>query len=872
VKPKNIKLTDMRSPYVPTRVSVPFTQGEVHNPMALVIRDNRGKAIPTQGRSLLDWEDSSCKWGLFVFTPGDNNAPFALEQDTNELASEPLVVTDDDVYRVDTGSLVMEIPIAQGCPNAISYPPLLQSLSHKDEQGESHPVLRGTPHIGLRIEDKNGRIYLSERTLDRTIHGNHPLRRYTREVVVVESGPVRAWIQIRGISASDIFMPGPDYVIDIETYRQSNLVKFSVTWRHADDEIYHHLRDIRFALPFAERARSVTTGMQYGATTDNIMPGSVYRVLQEDEHVYYADRFDPSGERVGLAWGSGHGQHAPGWMQARFDSARLSLAMRDFVCEYPNEIRMDENEVSFGLWPRDAGQRIAAKRTLPIHPDTDKNPELRHRYTKYDNLACHPYWAFFDQESCCLETVRGMQKTQVIWCDVTPDMDAVEWNRRVRNGALEINQARVACEDLRRSATYNYIHEFAQEKNPDFARVLNAAATWLKNHEEAFNVKGKFDAGDLYYMWMSQSRSKDTDPKHTARREHSRMGYWNNNEQDPCHGLLTYFLATGDVEAYKTAVGMARHLWDIDVQHYPHMGMFTHAYGHCFRAYGARATDHFWIEGLLDYYLLTGEPEIRQGISGMTEFLAEETAGVEPAWSDLRTLSLLMMQLVNYSDFGDREAMLDRARRLAEGMIVEQNPAGFFPCFGSKAVQKFIEEKRPGYDTPDKGGQNGWFSTLALEGFMGLYSIDPEPRWREAFYRQLDFIVDNCLFGEHSLLDERPRLNVNTLAPGSAEAPETGWGSWGLQRILVFAYHDRQDEKYLQLGRRMMSHFTSGQFCGPEWGQRMEGMPVPGCAVNPEGVGVPATPETHGELIRPLVPSSALRCLPSMMALILENS
>ena len=154
---------------------------------------------------------------------------------------------------------------------------------------------------------------------------------------------------------------------------------------------------------------------------------------------------------------------------------------------------------------------------------------------------------------------------------------------------------------------------------------------------------------------------------------------------------------------------------------------------------------------------------------------------------------------------------------------------------------------------------------------MGLCTVDPDPRWREAFYRQLDFIVDHCLYGEHSLVDERPRLDADALTPGSPDQPHPGWSSWEMQRILVFAYEATGDKKYLDLGRRMMQHFASGEFCGPEWGKRMEGLPLPGSAVNPEGEGVPATPETHGELVRPLVPATTLRCLPAMIALLLED-
>ncbi|MAE65509.1 MAG: hypothetical protein CMJ18_14660 [Phycisphaeraceae bacterium] len=694
-KTRLIHLTGMRSPHVPTRVSVPFDEAELADPNGFVVRDALGGAVPSQGRSILDWPDGSCKWLLVLFEPGDGEGPFTLEPATPDAEPKPLVERDGDRYRLDTGPLVMNVPVCAHRPNAICYPPWLDGLAYRDRNGQVHPILRGTPHTGLRIERADGRTYLSERTLDANVARHQPLRCRDRTVEVVESGPLRAWLIIRGISASDVFRPGLDYCIQIETYRGSSLATFTVTWRHADDRVYHHLRDIRFALPFAERATRVTTGMEHGSTTDRLIPGSAYRVLQEDEQACYADRLDPSGERVGLAWGSGHGRQAPGIMQAHFESARLSVAMRDFVREYPNEIRIDENEATFGLWPADAADRIAAKRLVPIHPDTADDPELRHRHTCYDNVACHPYWAFFDRDTGCLETVRGMQKSQVVWCDTDPDLDAIEWRRRVTSGALEINQARLECADLRRSRTYADVYDLKSDGTPNLARVLGSAATWLKNHEQAYHVTGKFDAGDLYYMWISQSLSKDTDRKHAARREHSRMGYWNNNEEDPCHGLTTYFLATGDVEAWRTASARTRHLWDIDIQHHPHLGMYTHAFGHCFRGFPATATDHFWLEGLRDYYLITGDPEIRRGIAGLAHFLTGAAAGIDPADVDLRSQSLLLWQLANFSEFGDPEVMIDRARSFADAMIADRDPAGFFRRFGSRIVEKFRQDATP---------------------------------------------------------------------------------------------------------------------------------------------------------------------------------
>ena len=74
----------------------------------------------------------------------------------------------------------------------------------------------------------------------------------------------------------------------------------------------------------------------------------------------------------------------------------------------------------------------------------------------------------------------------------------------------------------------------------------------------------------------------------------------------------------------------------------------------------------------------------------------------------------------------------------------------------------------------------------------------------------------------------------------------------------------------MELGRKMIGFFTSQPYCGPEWGKRLEGQPVPEGARDDDGNPIPASPERVSGQIRPLVPSTNLRCLPAMMGLLIE--
>ena len=108
MEPRTILLTDLRSPHVPTRVSVPFERGEVRDLAGLTVCGSDGRAVPCQGRSILDWDDGSCKWGLFLFEPRQDEGPFTLQARPNELADRLLVREQGDLYVVDTLSLLVE--------------------------------------------------------------------------------------------------------------------------------------------------------------------------------------------------------------------------------------------------------------------------------------------------------------------------------------------------------------------------------------------------------------------------------------------------------------------------------------------------------------------------------------------------------------------------------------------------------------------------------------------------------------------------------------------------------------------------------------------------------------------------------------------
>lgn len=93
------------------------------------------------------------------------------------------------------------------------------------------------------------------------------------------------------------------------------------------------------------------------------------------------------------------------------------------------------------------------------------------------------------------------------------------------------------------------------------------------------------------------------------------LTYWANTEYDHAHAYLLQYLRSGDPAAFRAGEAAARHYMDVDLIHHhpdhpewvgaPHHHGETHT-GH------PPSVSHSWLEGLVDYWLLTGDAWARE--------------------------------------------------------------------------------------------------------------------------------------------------------------------------------------------------------------------------------------------------------------------
>lgn len=97
---------------------------------------------------------------------------------------------------------------------------------------------------------------------------------------------------------------------------------------------------------------------------------------------------------------------------------------------------------------------------------------------------------------------------------------------------------------------------------------------------------------------------------------------WTNNEYDYPHACALMYARTGIRRYMDYVLVSGRHWMDVDICHYSEdplqlNGQWEHTNGHCKN--GVIACSHQWVEGLLDYYHLTGDIEAYHAAIGIGE-------------------------------------------------------------------------------------------------------------------------------------------------------------------------------------------------------------------------------------------------------------
>jgi len=641
--------------------SVPFARGRLPNSDGFAVFAPDGNPVLAQMRSSGNWPDGSVRWLILVFEAESGPGDYILRLGPGPNAPD-LVRTDQGKITADTGELVF---------TAAETGPTFIGLAARGSDSSVYPIVSGASDLVLIRHD--GAEFRASR-------GN-------RRVVIEEHGPVRASIRIEGQCRANSGERLFDYILRAVVYRSRPEVLLSATWINKTDNPAEQVRDIRLVFPFELEPDRLVIGCESGVYDGPFLKDQPTYLLQEDHNSYWAKVVSQDGRVQNLSSGGCNGEHCPGWLYARSPNRCLGVFVPNFWQEYPNELALQAGELSVGLWPQRATAHLLSKPVLPSNPFGSRP----YSNTKYWPVMPHPYTAFLDPKTQCLDVPQGMAKTQDIilsaWAGLgtSPSFERKYWNR-----ALQPARGHLDPEYVAPTHAIGLLTPRDRQNFPKFEQLFDESFGWLDRHIDHMKCYGKFDYGDFKYFTAATDYMCHPGTKWGEMGEMPREGYWHNNERDTLRGLILYYYRSGNPAAWERARLVARHLFDVDIRHYPHWGMWTHSYGHCYLGLGEGGeSDHSWLLGMLDWAAISGDPVLQDWIGRCADRLYGWR--VDFSQSDTRSVSVyLHMMCQFYLHYGETR-FRDAAAMAAEALLKLQNPNGSWPAYMGNLRQPRIE-------------------------------------------------------------------------------------------------------------------------------------------------------------------------------------
>lgn len=534
----------------PVTTGIPFPAGMVTDVSQLVAYDDTDTPRPVQSRVLSQWADGSVRWALL-----DWRADMAPRQERQyRIAAGPSLPSDrglrvydlDDRVDVDAGPLQFSVP-----KNRSGW---LQQVRLAGLQMLSAPVVSFLDIGGRRVE-----------ALPPT------------SVTVVDSGPLRARIELRGHYATAL-----DYVLRIEAYANKPFVRVLHTLEQRSSDPYTYVRRITAVVPTALRGLSwYRAGQENGPQFAGRLTARGFALVQEDNDTL----------RVG---GVRRAARAAGWVDLGDETHGVALGARFFWQQYPQSFDLGLAGITYNLWaaeqePAAVGMGSAKTHELVLHFHGRKpRPQL-------DMIA--------------------LSEPVLAWVDP---------NWTVASGALRNSTASSPTVqpflDALGTAYRRYQEEAASERWDDSGQVQCSEATRERPRQGLF---GMFNWGDWNHLGYHSTKNG--------------CEAWGNLDYDLTQVLALAYAATGDRAYHEGMTAAARHFMDVDIIHYQHehpewVGM-SHPGKPLHFSFEPKGVDlgSAWTEGLLTFYYLTGDERSLEAARGIADYLVARAHGPLPS-------------------------------------------------------------------------------------------------------------------------------------------------------------------------------------------------------------------------------------------------
>ncbi len=580
----------------PVRIGVPFPRGFLGDIASLKLKSSGGATLALQGRPLDYWPDRSVKWALLDFFPAveaNSLAAFTLVNDRDQTSPKPEFPTSISIsetaqaFIVDTGAAVFTLPR--------NRPGTLDSVS---VDGVEILAVSGS-QINIRDDRK---------------------RQLSAEIdsfVLEETGLLRCTFKLDGrfvqarnkdfcnFRARLIFFAGlPVAAMEFQVHNPRAAVHPGGLWDMGDPGSVY-FSDLSLELSPACTPQSIEWLAEPNNPV-NTCPGSDWLLYQDSSggenwnspnHINRQGRIALSfqGYRVSQKRADreeviAEGRRATPYVKMKTSSGWMAATVQDFWQNFPKALRAKNGKLSIGIFPAENvfGFELQAgeKKRHTLFLDFG----LKERGTNIANFQ-NPLHVFTDPE----------------WVE--------------KSGAISYFVSQK--EDPNR----NYLSYIEN--------VIDGPGSFF-NKREVIDEYGWRNFGDIY-------------ADHEAVNHHGPGKFIShyNNQYDFIYGAAVHFLRSADCLWFELMRDAALHTIDIDIYHtgedkaaYNH-GLFWHtdhyrdAGASTHRCYtrkalgkppssnygGGPCNEHNYTSGLLHYYYLTGDPEARDAVLELAQWV-----------------------------------------------------------------------------------------------------------------------------------------------------------------------------------------------------------------------------------------------------------
>ena len=649
---------------------IPVPEGAAPEGSRFNLLDSNGKTIPCQWDILARWKDGSARWVLLDFQSGakaNTTDNYRLVWDSHYKETQPSIPV-----RVSRGNIL----------SASSGKVRLQTV-------------KGAL---LRISDRYDiRLILTDKQGVRC-------EAVSESMEIETAGKLRSTMILKGSFRS----PGGQRIVDFRL-RASVYAGLSQVYLepqiivNADKAMITYLQDLSLEFVSTSGIRSVSIGGKPGfqGAPDTKHP---VRLFQVDDEQYRIE-----------GGNGGAGEKAPGWMEADDGKGKIAITLRDFWQQWPKSLEAGNKAVKLGLFP---------------HFESGTFSHMVPWY-KHDYL--------FDGN--CYRLREGQSRRWQVWVDMSGDGESL---------SRSVNSPLVAAADPAQAISTGEWGFIA----PAGSKGMKEYDTWAENLFEGYcrSIREQRDYGAMNWGdWWGE-----------------RGCNWGNHEYDTPLHILTQFARTGDPKYFYVGAEAARHFSEVDVVHsvneelkqyfsrweskaYPSRpGMVhEHSIGHvggfhpvekikelyvdlnvgntpnpylCLDPYNL---GHVFTLGMAHYYLLTGDPWVKETIAkigdnlmkltedGLYRFKGSTHVGRVNGWS--------MLALAGDYKIQPTERCLKAMKKIADDALEEQNPN----CGGWMYV---LPSDHCRCVTTRHVGEAGFIGSIRLNGLSYYYRLTGDER------------------------------------------------------------------------------------------------------------------------------------------------